>query len=340
MKIALQQLEQHVAKSLAPIYLISGDETLLVQEAVDFLRKYAQQKGFSERVRITTEAGSDWGKLLHTHAHSLSLFADYRLLELDLRGVKLNQANAEWLQDYAENPAENTVLILSLSKLDAKTEQSKWVKAIDKKGVMVPIWPVSTEQLPQWILQRAKKSGLTLTGKAAAHLAYRVEGNLLAAAQEIEKLSLLQLQHDIDENTLEAIISDHAHFDVFQLVDSVLSGNGKRALHILQTLFGEETEPTLILWALTRELSTLSDMHQQQKQGVALSTLFGKFRIWEKRQAPVRAFLKRCPETVCWNFLLQAAEIDRIIKGVEPGNACDRLEQLVLGMAGHPPAGL
>lgn len=334
MKLALQQLEQHATRSLAPIYLISGDEILLVQEAVDLVRSIAQKKGFSERVRMTAEAGSDWGKVLYSSARSLSLFAEQRILELDLRGVKFNQASSEMLQDYAENPAENTVLIIYIHKLDAKTEQSKWYKAIDKKGMMIPVWPVNTEQLPQWIMQRAKKSHLMLTAKAASRLAEQVEGNLLAAAQEIEKLGLLQINGEIDEKMLEEIIANLAHFDIFNLVDSVLSGNGKRSLHILQNLFAEDTEPTLVIWALTRELNTLAEIHLQVKQGVALSTLFGKFRIWEKRQAPVRAFLKRCPPSHCWDFILQAAQIDRIIKGAETGNVQDALERLVLNMAG------
>jgi DNA polymerase-3 subunit delta len=129
------------------------------------------------------------------------------------------------------------------------------------------------------------------------------------------------------------MIANHAHFDIFNLVDSILSGNKKRSLHILQTLFAEDTEPTLMIWALTRELATMATLHHQIKQGITLSTLFGKFRIWEKRQGPVRAFLKRCNLNNCQDFLIQAAEIDRMIKGVETGNVKDRLERLVLNMA-------
>jgi len=332
MKLAFQQLEQHAAKSLAPIYLISGDETLLVQEAVDLLRASAQKKGFSERVRISTESNSEWGKQLYTNAYSLSLFAEQRILELDLRGSKLTQANSEILQSYAANPAANTLLIISSSKLDAKMEQSKWYKALDKNGIIIPVWPIAAEQLPQWIMQRAKKSQLTLTSTAAIQLAQRVEGNLLAAAQEIEKLCLLQPSGTLDEHALEEIIANHAHFDIFNLVDSVLSGNSKRSLHILQNLIAEDTEPTLINWALTRELSTMADIYQQTQQGITLAVLFGKFRIWEKRQVHVRAFLKRCTPALCWDLLLQAAQIDKIIKGVERGNIRDELERFILSI--------
>ncbi len=334
MKLAIQQLEQHVTKSLASIYLISGDEILLVQEAVDLLRKSAQKQGFSERVRIGMESGSDWGKFLHENANSLSLFAEKRILELDLRSVKLTQANTQLLQTYVENPSKDTLLLIYSDKLDGKTTQTKWYKSIEKNGVVIPVWPIPIEQLPQWIMQRAKKSQLNLTPQAALRLAQQVEGNLLAAAQEIEKLCLLQPEGKLDEHALEDIIANHAHFDIFNLVDSTLSGNGERSLHILQNLFAEDTETTLILWALTRELNTMASINQQVKQGVALSSLFGQFRIWDKRQSPVRAFLKRCTSDHCWDFLLHAAKIDRIIKGAEKGNAQDELERLVLSMSG------
>lgn len=335
MKLALQQLEQHVAKQLAPIYLISGDEILLVQEAVDLLRHSAQKKGFSERMRISAESGADWGKLLYANAHSLSLFSEQRILELDLRGAKINQANSEILQSYAHSPAFNTLLIMYSNKLDAKVEQSKWYKAIDKNGIVIPVWPIVAAQLPQWIMQRAKKSQLALTNQAAALLAQQVEGNLLAASQEIEKLCLLQSKNTIDDKALEEMISNHAHFDIFNLVDSVLSGDGKRSLHILQNLLAEDTEPTLIIWALTRELNIMAEINQQVRQGKPLPSLFSQFRIWEKRQPSVRAFLKRCTSSHCWDFLLHAAQVDRVIKGAESGNIQNELERLVLNITGN-----
>jgi DNA polymerase-3 subunit delta len=335
MKLPYQQLENHIAKSLAPIYLVCGDELLLVQEAVDLIRQTAQKNGFTERMRIPIEAGSDWGKLFYANAHSMSLFAEQRILELDLRGVKLNQANTDILMTYAENPAAQTLLIIYTGKLDQKTEQSRWYKSIDKKGVIIPVWPVTLEQLPQWIMLRAKKAKLTLTIQGAIWLAERVEGNLLAAAQEIEKLVLLQPAGTLDEYLLEKTVVSHARFDIFNLVDSFLSGNSKRSLAILNSLFAEDTEPTLILWAITRELRTMAELQKQSQQGVTLSSLFSQFRIWEKRQPPVRAFLKRATAAQCWEWLLHAAKIDRIIKGAETGKVQDELERLVLSMTAN-----
>ena len=327
MKLPYQQLEQHISKKLAPLYLISGDELLQTQEAVDLIREAAQRTGFSERTRISVESNSEWGKQLYADAHSLSLFATKRILELDLRNAKLNQANSEYLKNYAEKPQDDTLLLIHTNKLDAKTEQSSWYKMLEKNGVVITVWPISAEQLPQWIMQRAKKIQLTLSKQAATRLAEQVEGNLLAAAQEIEKLRLLT--DSVDENTLEDIIADHAHFDIFNLVDSLLAGNTQRSLRILDNLRAEDTEPTLILWAITRELRTMSDILQQTQQGTPLSALFSKFRIWEKRQPGVRAFLKRHKQQSCWELLLLAAKVDRIIKGAESGNVWDELEKIV-----------
>jgi DNA polymerase-3 subunit delta len=192
---------------------------------------------------------------------------------------------------------------------------------------------VTGEQLPQWILQRAKKKNIVLSTQAASWLAEQVEGNLLAAAQEIEKLTLLS-GDKFDERSLDEIISNNARFDIFTLVDSALNGNAKRSLRIVNNLNEEDTEPTLVLWAITRELRTMADIIQQTQQGQPLASLFSKFRIWDKRQPGARAFIKRNTHMSCCDMLLAAAKIDRIIKGAESGKVWDELERLALKMAG------
>lgn len=332
MKLPFPQLEQHVTKKLAPLYLISGDETLLVQEAADIIRQAANQAGFAERVRITVDTGTDWGNHLFSNSQSLSLFASKRLLDVDLTNAKLTAANTKILQEVAEQLSDDTILLIRTHKLDSKTEKSAWFQTLDKVGVTIPIWPIPIEQLPQWIMQRAKKLGLTIAKPAADMLASQVEGNLLAASQELEKLSLLQIDGTITTETIETAVSDNAHFDIFILVDSALSGNRKRSLRILENLHAEDTEPTLILWALTREIRTLADIAKQTKQGSTLSSLFAKYRIWEKRQANVRAFLQRNSLQKCWELLKDAAQIDRMIKGAETGNVWDGFQSLLLKM--------
>jgi len=334
MKLSHSQLTQHLAKNLSPIYLIVSDEILLVQEAVDAIRATAHTAGYTERVLTTAETGTDWGKLIYSDTHSLSLFSTKKIIELNLSHIKLTSAGGKILEEYAAKPLKDTLLIIYSSKLDSKIEKSAWYQSIDKCGVIMPIWPINPEQLPQWIIQRAKKLNLTITQEGAERLAAAVEGNLLAASQEIEKLCLLQPTGTISAETIENAVTDNARFDIFNLVDSTLLGNGKRSIRILQTLAAEDIELTLVLWALTRELRLLSEMQKKIKQGVSLSSLFSQYRIWEKRQPATRAFLRRHPLQRCWELLINAAKIDRIIKGVETGNVWDELQDLAIKMAG------
>jgi len=331
MKLPYLQLSQHLTKQLAPIYFISGDDLLQMQEALDLLRQTAVKAGYSERVRIPVDSNADWGNHLYANAHSMSLFSSKRILELDLRNVKINQSNSEPLKSYAEKPLADTLLLISANKLDKKIEQTAWYKMLEKNGVVIPIWPINAEQFPQWIMQRAQKIQLKISKSAAQKLADHVEGNLLAAAQELEKLRLIT--DTVDETTLENILTDNASFDIYNLVDSLLTGNQKRSLRILSHLRGEDTEPTLILWAITRELRTLAEIMQQTQRGTTLSALFSQFRIWEKRQPSVRAYLQRNSLLSVREQLMHAAQIDRMIKGAEDGSVWNELERFILQAA-------
>jgi DNA polymerase-3 subunit delta len=330
MKLPYQQIKQHLTNKLLPLYLVSSDELLLSQETVDMIRKAARNAGFTERVLIQPDSNPDWPAEIYSETHHLSLFSTKRIVELNLTQTKLNQTSAKIVEEYALNPPADTLLIIQTNKLDSKIEKSTWFQAINKIGIIIQIWPITLEQLPQWIMQRAEQAHFTLTKEAANWLAILVEGNLLAAACEIEKLSLLKPGETLDHETIENAVTDHARFDIFTLVDSMLSGNSKRCLRILENLAAEGTEPALILWALTREVRLLAEIAKQKSRGESLSSLFSKFRIWEKRQGPVRAFLQRHTEQDCWMMLKKTAEIDRVIKGAEIGNVWNMLQDFLI----------
>lgn len=334
MKISHQQLEAHLNKNLAALYFISGDEHLLVQETADQVRTAARKAGYSERTSVHVDPGADWGKLLYTESHSLSLFATKRIVELHLGSAKPTAANSKILQDIAARPLTDTILIISCNKLDSKVESTAWFKAIDKGGVTITIWPIPAEQMPAWVSQRAKKMGLNMTADAAKLLADQVEGNLLAAAQELEKLCLLQINGTIDHNIIGQAVTDNAQFDIFALVDCALSGNSKRCLRMLDNLKAEDTEPLIILWALMREVRTLAEIIKQTKQSIPLNNLFTQYRIWEKRQPQVRRFLQHHTQQSCWAMLSHGAYIDNLIKGAASGDIWLELQQLTLKIAG------
>ncbi|MBC7199848.1 MAG: DNA polymerase III subunit delta [Pseudomonas balearica] len=337
MKLSPAQLAKHLQGSLAPVYVVCGDEHLLCQEACDAIRQATRGQGFSERQVFNVETGFDWGQLIEAGA-SLSLFAEKRLIELRIPNGKPGDRGAAALLDYLARPAEDTVLLISLPKLDGSTQKTKWAKAlIDGKDVQfVQIWPVDAAQLPQWIRQRLAQAGLAADQEAVEMIAARVEGNLLAAAQEIEKLKLLAEGGQINAETVQAAVADSARYDVFGLIDACLHGHASHALHMLEGLRGEGIEPPVILWALARELRLLAGIAQQYAQGLPLEKAFAQARppVWDKRRPLVSKALQR-HSAQRWNQLLMDAQrIDAQIKGQAEGNPWTGLADLCLQLAG------
>jgi DNA polymerase III subunit delta len=332
MKLTYFQLEQQIAKQLAPAYMIGGEELLSRQDTLNMIRKAAKQAGFTERVKFAPEAAADWEQLFSI-LNSGSLMADKRIIELDFTTSQPNKAAAAILCDYAERPSPDTLLLISLNKIDDKVTKSAWYKSLDKIGVSVPIWPVTRDQLPQWLHARAKKYKLQLQQDAVNMLADFVEGNLSAAAQAIEKLYLLRPEKTVDCAMVETALTDESSFSVFDLVEHTLTGDKARTLHILENLKNDGTEATLVLWSLTRELRLLADIAREQQEGKTLEYLFQKYRIFTRRQPAMRRALSRMTPDKCWQQLSSAAHIDTLIKGAAPGNTWNALELLCLRLS-------
>lgn len=338
MKLSPAQLGKHLQGSLAPVYVVSGDEHLLCQEACDAIRATCRQQGFSERQVLSVESGFDWGQLLEAGAN-LSLFAEKRLLELRIPNGKPGDKGAAALLHYLARPAEDTVLLISLPKLDGSTQKTKWAKAlIDGKDVQfLQVWPVDAAQLPQWIRQRLSQAGLAADQEAVELIAARVEGNLLAAAQEIEKLKLLAEGGRVTADTVQAAVADSARYDVFGLIDAALQGHPEHSLRMLEGLRGEGIEAPVILWALARELRLLANIAQQYAQGVPLERAFSQARppVWDKRRPLVSKALQRL-DVAGWQRLLMAAQlIDEQIKGQAEGDPWIGLSNVCLQLSGR-----
>ncbi|MFI8482460.1 DNA polymerase III subunit delta [Pseudomonas sp. NPDC078700] len=336
MKLNPAQLGKHLQGALAPVYVVSGDEPLLCQEACDAIRAATRTQGFSERQVFNAEANFDWGNLLQASA-SLSLFADKRLLELRIPGGKPSDKGVALLE-YLSRPAEDTVLLVSLPKLDGSTQKTKWAKALIEgpSTQFLQIWPVDANQLGQWIRQRMAQAGLTASQEAIEMITARVEGNLLAAAQEIEKLKLLAEGNQVDVDTVQAAVADSARFDVFGLIDAALNGEAAHALRMLEGLRGEGVEPPVILWALAREIRMLATIAQQFSQGMPLDKAFSSARppVWDKRRPLVSKALQR-HSAQRWATLLEEAQaIDAQIKGQAAGDAWSSLNMLTLSICG------
>jgi DNA polymerase-3 subunit delta len=333
MKIRPEQLDSHLAGRLAPVYLVSSDEPLLLQEACDAIRAAARAQGFSERVVFGVEPGFDWAELGETAA-GLSLFAAQRLIELRMPGGKPGEVGAKALVEYAARPVQGNLLLISLPRLDKAAQVTKWFTALERAGVLLQLWPPAPAQLPGWITQRMRARGMKPTPAAAAALAGRVEGNLLACVQEIEKLLLLHGPGAVDEEAVVDAVADSARFDVFALADSALAGDAARCLRILRGLQDEGVEPVLIGWALTREIRLLAVLAHGLAQGRKPFALFQQHRVWEKRQPLLEQALKRHGLSQ-WRALLRlCARLDRVTKGRAAGNVWDDLLQLCVMTAG------
>lgn len=337
MRLRADQLAPHVARGLAPVYLVSGDEPLQVEEACDAIRAATRAQGYHERIVFQAATGFDWSALAAC-TQNLSLFAERKLIELRLPTGKPGEAGGAALAAYAAQPASDTVLLVICPKLDAATQKSKWVSALDAAGVTLQVWPVEPRQLPEWIRRRLTARGLKLDDEAVALLAERVEGNLLACVQDIEKLYLLygtaSDSAGIDAAAVAAAVADNARFDIYALVDSALAGDGARSARILEGLRAEGVDPVLVLWALVREVRALARMAYDCAKGAGVDQVLASHKVWEKHKGLVRAGLMRHKARAWQRLLLLAARIERIIKGALPGSAWDELLKLTLAMGG------
>lgn len=330
-----EQLAGQLRQGLAPVYFIHGDETLLVDECADAIRAATRAQGFADRQVFNADAGFDWNALTAA-SDSLSLFSEQRVLELRLPTGKPGKEGAAVLTDYAARPAPDTVLLILSGRLEPAARNSKWVQALDKAGVVIAVWPVEMAQLPAWIERRMRALGMQPDPDALRMLAERVEGNLLAAAQEIEKLYLLHGAGPLAMETVAQLVSDSARYDVFGLVDRVLAGDAAHAQRMLSGLRAEGVDPVLVLWALAREIRALASMAREIQEGVALARVLTSQRVWEKRKPLISSALQRIRGRQWWNLLQRCATVDRIIKGRAAGNPWDELLQLSLVLAGTP----
>lgn len=332
-KLRPDQLQGDLNKRLAPIYLVSGDEPLIVQECCDQIRQAALKAGVQGRELYHGESGFDWTQILSA-ANSLSLFAEKKIIELRIPNGKPGDKGGKILLEYAKAPAEDTTLLIILPKLDGSAQRSKWLTALEKQGVYVQVWPVTPQQLPRWIGQRLKQAGLQADSQAIDILASRVEGNLLAAAQEIEKLKLLSQDGIINKELMASAVADSARYDVFGLVDKALYGDARAAIKNLLGLKAEGTDATVILWALAREIRTLVQISDALALGQDIERAAKTAGVWDKRKPIIKAALRRLKQPQLHLLLRKANLIDKAIKGMHDADPWNELLDLTLNIAG------
>ena len=328
MKLGPDRLALQLKSPLPAVVLIAGEEPLQREESADAIRQAARAQGYTDREVFVAERGFDWGAVLSAGA-SLSLFASRRILELRLPSAKPGTKGAEVLGEYAKDPAPDTLLlVIAEDKLEGNPV---WAQALERAGLMVQVWPVQPNEVPAWVRQRLKAKGFDATPDAVTLIAGRVEGNLLAAAQEVEKLALLRGPGTLDAEAVAEAVADSARYDAFKLVDAALVGDLPRTVRVLEGLQAEGEEPVIVLGALLRQLKELTSLALEIEAGAPPQRALAG--IWERRRPLVQGALKRRKASGWQRLLKRAQRADRVLKGRARGRPWDELLHLSTEMA-------
>jgi DNA polymerase-3 subunit delta len=344
-RLRADQLDGQLAKSVAPLYVIHGDEPLLALEAADAIRAAARRQGCDEREVYTAERGFDWSELAQAGA-SRSLFGGRKIIELRMPTGKPGVPGAAAIQAYCERLGGENVTLVSLPRLRKDDQAARWFGALSAAGVVIDVYAVDRAQLPGWIGERLARQGQRASGEVLAFLADRVEGNLLAAHQEVQKLGLLLPAGELTAQQIGEAVANVARYDAYDCAAALLQGDLARYVRVLDGLRGEGESPVFILWALTEELRALARIQQGLAGGRPLEQLLRENRVWGARQALVRSAARRHPHAALERALVHAARIDRASKGAGPGEPWDEFLSLGLellreskGAIGKGPAG-
>ncbi|MDP6436145.1 MAG: DNA polymerase III subunit delta [Gammaproteobacteria bacterium] len=332
MKITADKITSQLSKGLSPVWFISGDQPLLVGEAVDAVRAGARAEGFDERESHVADARFNWDKLLGG-LDNLSLFANRKIVEVQLATGKPGREGGAAIVELAANPPPDTLFIISSPKLDSSTAKTKWAKTLASDGVYVEVRSPKPGQLPGWLRGRLRDAGLECDNEALELLAQRVEGNLLAAQQEINKLVLLAEGQRVTAEVVQRSVADGSRYDVFQLADAAIGQDVTRAVRILYGLRSEGVAPELTLWALARETNTLVSLWACVEQGTPPGRAMSEARVWSSKQPMLSRALKNHDQGSIRKLAAKASLTDRIIKGASPGLPWNALLELVLLIA-------
>ena len=336
MKLDAGRLPGALERQLQPAYLVCGDEPLLVGEARDAIVAAARSQGFDQRELHVAERGFGWDDLA-AGTRALGLFAERRIIDLRLPTGKPGDRGSRVLTEYLAAPEPDILLIVSAPRLAGRDLGTRWAKAIDSAGAIVRVWPVEARDLPAWIEQRLARAGLGAERDAVLQMARRVEGNLLAAQQEIDKLALLYPGETVAADAMQAAVADNTRFDVFRLADEVLAGRTQRALRMLDTLRREGVATPLVLWALVRELRGVIQVAEALAAGQSMQAAMSEARVWQNRQAVVRAAVQRLEPRFLHHLLGTAERADARAKGRATGDAWEAITELTFGLSSGQP---
>ena len=333
MRIYPEKLPAKLAADILPLYIVSGDEPLLVQESTDVIRKHFKNLGFAEREIFHVDSKFDWQSLKYAN-ESMSLFSNKKIIELRMGSIKPGKQGALALADLCQNLLPENCVLLTMPKVDSATQKTKWFKTLDKVGGIVQIWPIEKKMLPNWVANRFRLAGLEASKEAVLELTDRIEGNLLVAVQEIERMKLCATNEKVGSKEVLADVADATRFDVFQLIDAALEGKIDRVIRIIETLRLSDLEPLFLTNMLAREIRSLSSISFELDLGQSLEAAMRSRRIWDKRKSFVSSCLERHCKHDFERFQVRLTRVDRMIKGIDPsGKPWDEITNIVTKLA-------
>jgi DNA polymerase-3 subunit delta len=331
--LRLEQLEAHLARELRPLYAIHGDEPLLSLEAADAIRARARALGFSERTVLLAERSFDWSEL-GASAASLSLFGERKLIELRLPTGKPGADGGAAIERFCAKLTPDALALVMLPRLDRAGQSSAWFQALEAAGMMVNVFPVERSRLPDWIAARLARQKQSAKPETLRFLADCVEGNLLAAHQEIQKLALLLPAGDLGFDAVREAVMNVARYDAAKLAEAMLAGDRARLARMLEGLRGEGEAPPRVLWLLAEEIRAVCRVQDGIAAGRPIAEILREARVWgDARQALVGRAARKFPRAALLSALEHAAGVDRMVKGIVKGDAWDELLQLGLRFA-------
>ena len=332
MRKSTEQLPLHLKGPLAALYTVYGDEPLLALEAADRIRARAREEDYVEREVLTAEQHFDWSQLKASSC-AQSLFATRRILELRIPGGKPGSDGGRALQELAAHLPPDTITLIALPDVDWRAKKAAWFGALDTAGVMVEAEQIKRGKLPAWLAGRLRAQGQTAAEETLEFIADKVEGNLLAAYQEVQKLALLFAPGELTFAQIREAVLDVARFDVSDVGAAVFAGDAQHLVRVLDGLEGEGAAPPLVLWSVTEEIRAVARVLGARADGRPLQQAMRDARVWGARQQLIESCINRCTPAQTEAAIVHAARIDRMIKGLARGDVWDELLQLGLRFA-------
>jgi DNA polymerase-3 subunit delta len=333
-KIYADKLADTLKRQAASLFIVSGDDPLLVQESCDLVRANLKERGYIERELFHVEGSFDWSSLLYS-TNSMSLFADKKLLEVRMPSGKPGDQGSKALQEILEQLGDETAMLLVLPRVDQQAQRTKWFKALEAKGLLVQVWPIDAKDLPRWLNGRFRQAGLRVTSEAVQVMAQRIEGNLLAAVQEIERLKLTAPDGQVDVEDVIEGVADSARFDVFKLIDAALMGNVTRCVRMATGLRSEGVEIMFVINMLAREIRSLETMKSAVEDGQRINDVWKKNSVWKNRIDLVSRCLERHSAQSLRELEESVGITERMVKGIVVGDPWREVQNIVLSLAGR-----